>query len=802
MNHKKLPASAWLTMMKAYKNNNKEEKVIELFAKNKRIFGNEKSLNNSYLLALLLSLKSIKFYYNDNNKSKANLFNTIASHSKKLIESGCGNKHLISTLLTFYGKIGEINNAIEIFDNIDNKRKDIVTYVAMMQAYIENNMNEEAISLYFGNDLEKFENNICFTIALTACSNIKDAKNGKKIHQFMIDKNINNDIELSNTLITFYGKIGEINNAIDMFDNIDNSKKSIVTYTAMMRGYIQNNMNEEAISLYFDNDLEKFENNICFTIALTACSNIKDAKNGKKIHQFIIDKNNNDNSIELSNTLITFYTKIGEINNSIKVFNNIDKNKKDFITYISILKTFGKGKIYKNELDYIANEVWTNKNMYYNAKIISQLISCYGKQGFIDESKNVFCKYLNYIKNNNNRVDNSLLFIFSAMITAFGNSQRGNDAIDFYENHLKNNASKYSLVFKNLVENSILESFSNNNNINDTNFENISIIYLALINACSHSNMVLKGQFYFDEYINNYWDKIDIKFQLNGFDTFSKINSALIDGYARSGDLINGLNLIKKTCKENDSKFKKYMNNINNYKYVDFELSLYLILLSGCKVTNNAIIGMDVYNTIKEIYFDNIDSDNNSNDSNLKDIKNIMASSSVLIRNILHANNKSKQANRIENERIKNGWFKKPGISQTNFHGTIYEFKVKDEYKYGIKYGKLIEKQMNKWSNKLKKYGFKHDHTCVTRDLEEHETIEKVLCSHSEKLALAMIFVLENEYKNKLDIIQINKNLRMCADCHEATKLISFFEKRKINVSDANTMHKFDNGHCSCDSFW
>ncbi|CAF1535787.1 unnamed protein product, partial [Adineta ricciae] len=51
--------------------------------------------------------------------------------------------------------------------------------------------------------------------------------------------------------------------------------------------------------------------------------------------------------------------------------------------------------------------------------------------------------------------------------------------------------------------------------------------------------------------------------------------------------------------------------------------------------------------------------------------------------------------------------------------------------------------------------------------------------------------------------IQITKNLRVCGDCHQATKLIAAIRRCHIVVRDANRIHHFDpDGHCSCNDYF
>ncbi|CAK7341853.1 unnamed protein product [Dovyalis caffra] len=83
----------------------------------------------------------------------------------------------------------------------------------------------------------------------------------------------------------------------------------------------------------------------------------------------------------------------------------------------------------------------------------------------------------------------------------------------------------------------------------------------------------------------------------------------------------------------------------------------------------------------------------------------------------------------------------------------------------------------------------------------DHERREEYLDSmgvHSEKLAVA--FSLLNT-KKETEIVII-KNLRICRDCHLFIKLVSKIVYRQFVVRDATRFHHFKNGFCSCKEYW
>ncbi|KAG6690915.1 hypothetical protein I3842_10G036400 [Carya illinoinensis] len=124
---------------------------------------------------------------------------------------------------------------------------------------------------------------------------------------------------------------------------------------------------------------------------------------------------------------------------------------------------------------------------------------------------------------------------------------------------------------------------------------------------------------------------------------------------------------------------------------------------------------------------------------------------------------------------------KLPGCSVIEVGGEVHEFFVGD--KSHPMYDEIEMKlaEISKW---LK--------------LSEEEEKEDTLCKHSEKVAIAFGLMALKEGVP----IRIVKNLRVCWDCHEVTKMISKTFNREIVMRDRNRRHHFKDGDCSCKGYW
>ena len=70
---------------------------------------------------------------------------------------------------------------------------------------------------------------------------------------------------------------------------------------------------------------------------------------------------------------------------------------------------------------------------------------------------------------------------------------------------------------------------------------------------------------------------------------------------------------------------------------------------------------------------------------------------------------------------------------------------------------------MDRLAEEMKEHGHQFDSSWITRPLKENETVESVLCAHSEKLAIAFNLI----QNPRPSVIYVSKNLRVCGDCRE-----------------------------------
>ncbi|EFJ21522.1 hypothetical protein SELMODRAFT_107192 [Selaginella moellendorffii] len=202
---------------------------------------------------------------------------------------------------------------------------------------------------------------------------------------------------------------------------------------------------------------------------------------------------------------------------------------------------------------------------------------------------------------------------------------------------------------------------------------------------------------------------------------------------------------------------------------------LYMTMLSACKLYTDVERG----EAAAEVVFE-LDPENSS--------------PYITLANIYSAAKRPKDAARIRKLMEERGIKKKPGCSWIEVLDRVHEFIAGDKMH---PQRDEIYAEIQRLGRQMKEAGYFQDTKVVLQDVEEDEK-ENLLWYHSEKLAIAFGLISTPPGAP----LRIVKNLRVCSDCHAATKVISKVTGREILVRDTNRFHHFQNGMCSCNDYW
>lgn len=271
------------------------------------------------------------------------------------------------------------------------------------------------------------------------------------------------------------------------------------------------------------------------------------------------------------------------------------------------------------------------------------------------------------------------------------------------------------------------------------------VTFVSLLSACCHGGLVDEGLHYFQSMTDVF-----------GISPAIEHYACMVDLLGRAGRLHEAENLIKMMpCEPN--------------------ATVWTTLLGASRVHGNVQMGGYVAERVLELDPDN-------------------SAGYVLLSNLYAAAGNWDGSEKLQKKRLERGVTKKPGLTWIEVNNKVHAFRVDDQEHRQIK---EIHTEINRLSALMKEAGYLPDTKFVLHDVEDEEKVSR-LCHHSEKLAIAFGIISTPPSTP----IRIFINLRVCGDCHSATKFIGKIVGRTIIVRDANRFHHFQDGECSCRDFW
>ncbi|XP_058071672.1 putative pentatricopeptide repeat-containing protein At3g13770, mitochondrial [Magnolia sinica] len=245
--------------------------------------------------------------------------------------------YLKTRLIVMYVKCDSLEDARQVLDGMSERN--VVSWTAMISAYAQRGHRSEALNL-FVHMLETgtLPNEFTFATVLTACNGPFGLEYGRQVHSLVIKSNFESHIFVGSSLLDMYAKASRIHEARGIFDKLPG--RDVVSCTAIIAGYAQLGLDEEALELFRQLQKEGMSSNyVTYTSVLTASSGLSALDYGRQMHNRII-RSELPSYVVLQNSLIDMYSKCGNLIYSRRVFDNM--SERTVISWNAMLVGYGK----------------------------------------------------------------------------------------------------------------------------------------------------------------------------------------------------------------------------------------------------------------------------------------------------------------------------------------------------------------------------------------------------------------------------------------------------------------------------
>ncbi|CAN6337684.1 unnamed protein product [Urochloa humidicola] len=264
--------------------------------------------------------------------------------------------HTVHSLITMYSYLGDPLNARRVFDGITHR--DVVSWNSMMKAYERAGMLADVEGMFRLMVAEGAvaPNGVTMAVVLTACRDAGNLVLGRWLEEWVRSAGMEVDSLIGSALVGMYEKCGEMAEARRVFDGISN--KDVVAWNAMITGYAQNGMSNEAIALFHSmKEVGVRPDKITLVGVLSSCAAVGALELGAELDRYASIRGLYSN-VYVGTALVDMYAKCGDLDRAIQVFGTMPcKNEASWNALICGLAFNGRGHDAIQQFELMRNEI-------------------------------------------------------------------------------------------------------------------------------------------------------------------------------------------------------------------------------------------------------------------------------------------------------------------------------------------------------------------------------------------------------------------------------------------------------------
>ncbi|KAK9153915.1 hypothetical protein Sjap_001395 [Stephania japonica] len=217
---------------------------------------------------------------------------------------------VVTALLSMYAKLRDMVTSQFLFDGIPEK-KSILSWNSMMSAYIQNGLPDESLNRFCKMISTGISpDSISMINVISACTRLKDTQTGMSAHAYCLRNGLTN-LNLSNTLLTFYCECDKLSTAIDLFSMM--RIRNVVSWNTLISSCVHHGNINFVTELLHQMQYENVRFDLVTMISILPCYFERDGLlEGMAVHGHSI-KTGFNTDVSLTNALISMYANCGDL---------------------------------------------------------------------------------------------------------------------------------------------------------------------------------------------------------------------------------------------------------------------------------------------------------------------------------------------------------------------------------------------------------------------------------------------------------------------------------------------------------
>ncbi|KAJ8480398.1 hypothetical protein OPV22_024125 [Ensete ventricosum] len=687
------------------------------------------------------------------------------------VKAGLGQDDRVRTgLLRIYCGCGRVDLAGKLFDEI--RERDVLAWTLLISGRARAGQYREGLEMFAAMLAEgPLPNRFTLSCVLKCCVGCGgDLGAGKSVHGWVLRNGTEFDVVLLNSVLDFYAKCGAFACTKNLFRTMN--EKDAISWNIMIGAYLRQGDIDGSMELFRTSpyqdvsswntiisgqmehglhaialqilhtmvDMGPRFNQFTFSTALVIASRLTMLDLGKQLHCQIL-RTGHAGDVFVRSSLIDMYSKCGDVHASSSVFSGSSEHTDGTVTESISFSAMVAGYV-QNGMSEEALELL--RDMFQEGVKVDQFTltsaaAACSDAGILEQGMQVHCCVVKL----GHVFDAFLSSAITDMYAKCGSLEDARKAFD--DSRVTNVVLWTSIIGSYASHGRAAEAIHLFEQMSEEKIVPNEISFVHVLSACAHAGLVGKGHAYFKSMQEDH-----------GIAPSVEHYTCMVDLLGRAGLLDRAKDFIQE-------------EGISNYPVV------WRALLSACRVHSDVEMASWVCEQLVQL-------------------EPCESGHYILLSNIHASRRKWEEASELRRMMHEKGVRKRPGQSWIQIRNKVHTFMVGDK---SHPEAAEIYSYLESLIGRLKEMGYASRTDLVLHDVEEEQR-ESILNFHSEKLAVAYGIMSTP----KGIPIRVMKNLRVCADCHEAIKYISQATCREIILRDAYRFHRFSNGKCSCGDYW
>ncbi|KAL6648021.1 hypothetical protein ACP70R_012245 [Stipagrostis hirtigluma subsp. patula] len=515
--------------------------------------------------------------------------------------------------------------------------------------------------------------------------------------------------------------------------------RDLVTWNSIISGHEQDGKVVAAVELFHGMRDSGVSPDVLTLVSLaSAVAQCGDDRGAKSVHCYVMRRGWDVDDIIAGNAMVDMYAKLSKIEVAQRVFDSL--SARDVVSWNTLITGYMQNGL-ANEAIKTYNQMLKHEDLKPIQGTLVSVLPAYSHLGALQQGMRMHALSVKIGLN----LD---VYVGTCLIDLYAKCGKLVEAMLLFELLPRRSTGPWNAIIAGLgVHGHGEKALGVFSQMRQEGIKPDHVTFVSLLAACSHAGLVDQGQSFFD-LMQTVYSIVPI----------AKHYACMVDMLGRAGKLDEAFEFIQGMPIKPDS-------------------AVWGALLGACRIYGNVEMGKVASQNLFELDPENV-------------------GYYVLMSNMYAKVGKWDGVDEVRSLVRRQNLQKTPGWSSIEVKRSVSVFYSGNQTDPHPQH-EDIQRELQNLLAKMKSLGYVPDCSFVLQDVEEDEK-EQILNNHSERLAIAF-GIINTPPRTPLHVY---KNLRVCGDCHNATKYISKITEREIIVRDSNRFHHFKDGHCSCGDFW